>query len=38
MFLGLWLKARHEENRLREVLPDYGAYARETAALIPFLL
>jgi protein-S-isoprenylcysteine O-methyltransferase Ste14 len=38
MVLGLWLKARHEENRLRDVLPDYSAYARETAALIPFLL
>jgi protein-S-isoprenylcysteine O-methyltransferase Ste14 len=38
MFAGLWLKARHEEKRLRQVLPDYGAYAQETAALIPFLL
>jgi protein-S-isoprenylcysteine O-methyltransferase Ste14 len=38
MFAGLWLKARHEEERLRQVLPDYDAYARATAALIPFLL
>ena len=38
MFAGLWLKARHEEKRLRQVLPDYAAYASQTAALIPFLL
>jgi len=38
IFASLLLKARHEENRLRQVLPEYGAYARETAALIPFLL
>lgn len=38
IFGGLWLKARHEEDRLRQVLPDYDAYANETAALIPFLL
>jgi protein-S-isoprenylcysteine O-methyltransferase Ste14 len=37
IFAALWLKARHEERRLVQVLPDYGAYARETAALIPFL-
>lgn len=34
---SLWIKSRHEENRLRQVLPGYDAYARETAALIPFL-
>jgi len=38
IFAALLLKARHEEERLRQVLPEYGAYARETAALIPFLL
>jgi protein-S-isoprenylcysteine O-methyltransferase Ste14 len=38
IFASLLLKARHEENRLREVMPDYAAYASETAALIPFLL
>ena len=38
IFASLWLKARHEETRLRQALPDYGAYAGETAALIPFLL
>jgi len=37
IFASLWLKARHEEERLRRELPDYAAYARETAALIPFL-
>ena len=38
IFASLLLKARHEENRLRQELPGYEAYARETAALIPFLL
>jgi protein-S-isoprenylcysteine O-methyltransferase Ste14 len=38
IFASLWLKARHEEKGLRQALPDYAAYARETAALIPFLL
>jgi protein-S-isoprenylcysteine O-methyltransferase Ste14 len=38
IFAALLLKARHEETRLRHVLPGYGAYASETAALIPFLL
>ena len=38
IFASLWIKSRHEENRLRHVLPDYAAYARETAAFIPFLL
>jgi protein-S-isoprenylcysteine O-methyltransferase Ste14 len=37
IFASLWIKSRHEENRLREVLPGYDAYAGETAALIPFL-
>ena len=37
IFASLWLKSRHEERRLRQVLPEYGAYTRETAALIPFL-
>lgn len=37
IFASLWLKSRHEERRLHQVLPEYGAYARETAALIPFL-
>lgn len=34
---ALWIKLRHEENRLRQALPGYDGYARETAALIPFL-
>lgn len=38
IFASLLLKSRHEENRLRQALPDYAAYASETAALIPFLL
>jgi protein-S-isoprenylcysteine O-methyltransferase Ste14 len=38
IFVALLVKSRHEENRLRQVLPEYGAYASETAALIPFLL
>jgi protein-S-isoprenylcysteine O-methyltransferase Ste14 len=38
IFAALWLKARHEEERLRQVLPDYDTYASQTAALIPFLL
>ena len=38
IFASLWIKSRHEENRLRQVLPGYDAYASETAALIPFLL
>ena len=38
IFAALLLKSRHEENRLRRALPDYATYARETAALIPFLL
>ena len=38
IFASLWLKSRHEEIRLRQALPDYAAYAGETAALIPFLL
>jgi protein-S-isoprenylcysteine O-methyltransferase Ste14 len=37
IFVSLWLKARHEERRLCQVLPEYAAYTRETAALIPFL-
>lgn len=35
---ALILKARHEENLMRRTFPDYDGYARETAALIPFLL
>ena len=38
IFVALLLKSRHEESRLRRALPDYATYARETAALIPFLL
>ncbi|HWE75344.1 MAG TPA: isoprenylcysteine carboxylmethyltransferase family protein [Stellaceae bacterium] len=38
IFAALWLKARHEEARLRHVLPDYDAYASQTAALIPLVL
>jgi protein-S-isoprenylcysteine O-methyltransferase Ste14 len=38
IFASLLLKSRHEENRLRQALPDYAAYASKTAALIPFLL
>ena len=38
IFAALLLKSRHEEDRLRQALPDYATYARETAALIPFLL
>lgn len=37
LFASLWIKSRHEETRLRQVLPGYDAYRRETAALIPFL-
>lgn len=37
IFASLWIKSRHEENHLRQVLPGYVAYASETAALIPFL-
>lgn len=37
IFASLWIKSRHEEHHLRQVLPGYDAYARETAALIPFL-
>lgn len=37
IFASLWLKSRHEEKGLRQILPDYSAYASETAALIPFL-
>jgi protein-S-isoprenylcysteine O-methyltransferase Ste14 len=34
-----WRKIRLEERTLREVFgPAYGAYSRETRALIPFLL
>jgi protein-S-isoprenylcysteine O-methyltransferase Ste14 len=36
--IALLIKSRHEERRLRDALPDYAAYAAETAALIPFLL
>jgi protein-S-isoprenylcysteine O-methyltransferase Ste14 len=36
--VALLIKSRHEENRLRATFADYGAYAAETAALIPFLL
>jgi protein-S-isoprenylcysteine O-methyltransferase Ste14 len=35
---ALILKSRHEEAQLRQTFPDYDRYARETAALIPFLL
>jgi protein-S-isoprenylcysteine O-methyltransferase Ste14 len=38
IFASLWIKSRHEENWLRHVLPGYAAYARQTAAFIPFLL
>ena len=38
IFASLWIKSRHEESRLRQVLPGHAACARETAALIPFLL
>jgi protein-S-isoprenylcysteine O-methyltransferase Ste14 len=37
IFASLWIKSRHEERRLRQILPGYDAYARETAALIPLL-
>ena len=30
-------KSRIEERRMRETFPEYEAYRRETAALIPFL-
>jgi protein-S-isoprenylcysteine O-methyltransferase Ste14 len=31
------LKSRAEENRMAGIFPEYQAYRRETAALIPFL-
>ncbi len=34
---ALIYKARVEESRMREAFPDYEAYCRETAALIPFI-
>jgi protein-S-isoprenylcysteine O-methyltransferase Ste14 len=37
-FLGLFYKSRIEEKVMRERFPEYDAYRRETAALIPFLL
>lgn len=38
ILVALMLKSRHEEKRLRQTFSDYAAYARQTAALIPFLL
>jgi len=38
IFAALLLKSRHEEKGLCRALPGYATYARETAALIPFLL
>jgi protein-S-isoprenylcysteine O-methyltransferase Ste14 len=35
--LSFAIKARLEESYLSTVFPDYAAYRRETAALIPFL-
>lgn len=35
--LGWYLKARLEEEFLREELPDYGSYARRVPMLVPFL-
>jgi protein-S-isoprenylcysteine O-methyltransferase Ste14 len=37
-FLALLYKSRIEEARMRASFPEYDAYRRETAALIPFLL
>lgn len=33
----LVLKLRHEECLLRETFPEYGAYARRTRRLVPFV-
>jgi protein-S-isoprenylcysteine O-methyltransferase Ste14 len=38
ILVALLIKSRHEEQRLRQAFPDYGAYVAETAALIPFLI
>jgi protein-S-isoprenylcysteine O-methyltransferase Ste14 len=37
MVLSFVVKSRLEERRMRETFPDYEAYQRETAALIPFV-
>ena len=31
------VKSRAEERRMRETFPEYAAYARETAAIVPFV-
>jgi hypothetical protein len=36
-FLALVIKRRIEERWMRETFPDYAAYRRETAALVPFV-
>jgi protein-S-isoprenylcysteine O-methyltransferase Ste14 len=35
--IAVLYKSRVEEARMRETFSEYGAYCRETAALIPFL-
>jgi protein-S-isoprenylcysteine O-methyltransferase Ste14 len=35
--LGFVLKLRVEEEGMRRTFPDYGAYCRETAALVPLI-
>jgi protein-S-isoprenylcysteine O-methyltransferase Ste14 len=37
-FLALLYKSRVEEERMRASFPEYDAYRRDTAALIPFLM
>ena len=38
ILVALILKARHEEDLLRQTFPDYERYRQETSAFIPFLL
>lgn len=39
VFLALWLKLRMEEQWMRSQFGEaYATYARETAALVPYLL
>ena len=36
-FVSFSVKSRAEEKRMLETFPEYGAYRRDTAALIPFV-
>lgn len=37
-FCGLWVKLKREEALLTKHFPEYPAYKRRTAALVPYLL